>query len=119
MKKIYFLAITLIAFTSLTPALAQFPMGGAAPTKALPGTAGDQTPKGSSKITGFVVDSSVTKAVEFANIALYNKATGKAVDGTVADEKGKFVLNKIVGGRRRSPPSFRPLRVRARIRRTR
>ncbi|AEI48374.1 TonB-dependent receptor domain-containing protein [Runella slithyformis] len=107
MKKIYFLlAITLLATTFLMPAQAQFPMGGVAPVKALPGTAGDQTPKGSAKITGFVVDSSVTKAVEFANIALYNKATGKAVDGTVADEKGKFVLNKIAEGEYRLLISF-------------
>ncbi|MEZ0539680.1 TonB-dependent receptor domain-containing protein [Fibrella arboris] len=81
------------------PALAQFPgMGGAAQPKALPGTAGDTSPKGTAKITGYVVDSSLTKAVEFASIALYNKATGKAVDGTVADDKGKFTLSKLVAG---------------------
>lgn len=92
------LAITLCIFAFSGSVHAQFPMGGAAPVKALPGTAGDQTPKGSAKITGFVVDSSVTKAVEFASIALYNKTTGKAVDGTIADEKGKFVLNKLADG---------------------
>ncbi|MBO0950938.1 TonB-dependent receptor domain-containing protein [Fibrella forsythiae] len=81
------------------PAFAQFPgMGGAAQPKALPGTAGDNSPKGTAKITGYVVDSSLTKAVEFASIALYNKATGKAVDGTVADDKGKFTLSKLVAG---------------------
>ncbi len=80
-------------------AQAQFPMGGATPQrKALPGTADDNTPKGNSKITGFVVDSSVTKAVEFANIALYSKATNKPVDGTVADDKGKFTLNRVAVG---------------------
>jgi outer membrane receptor protein involved in Fe transport len=55
-------------------------------------------PKGNSKITGFVIDSSATQAVEFANIALYNKATGKPVDGTMADEKGKFTLKSIAAG---------------------
>ncbi|WP_428666738.1 TonB-dependent receptor domain-containing protein [Runella sp.] len=64
------------------------------PTLNLEGTA----PKGNSKITGFVIDSAATKAVEFANIALYNKATGKPVDGTVADEKGKFTLKSIAVG---------------------
>ncbi len=80
--------------------------GGVAQPKALPGTAGDQSPKGTAKITGYVVDSSQTKAVEFASVALYNKATGKAVDGTVADEKGKFTLNKLVAGRYRALITF-------------
>lgn len=92
------LAITFFASISLTSVMAQFPMGGVSTQKSIPGTATDQTPKGSAKIVGFVVDSAVTKAVEFASIALYNKATGKAVDGTVADEKGKFVLNKVMEG---------------------
>jgi outer membrane receptor protein involved in Fe transport len=93
----FFLSLLFAAL--LTPAFAQFPgMGGGNQPKALPGTAGDQTPKGNSKITGYVVDSAVTKAVEFASVALYNKATNKAVDGTVADEKGKFTLNRLLPG---------------------
>ncbi|MFN8355179.1 MAG: TonB-dependent receptor [Spirosomataceae bacterium] len=89
-------ALALVANTSF----AQFPGmgGGSTQPKAIPGTATDQTPKGNSKITGYVVDSALTKAVEFASIALYNKANGQAVNGTVADEKGKFVLNKLVAG---------------------
>ena len=89
------LFITLLA----TTAQAQFPgMGGSSQPKALPGTAGDTSPKGTAKITGFVADSVQTKAVEFASVALYNRTTGKAVDGTVADEKGKFTLAKLVAG---------------------
>ncbi|AEI47146.1 TonB-dependent receptor domain-containing protein [Runella slithyformis] len=64
------------------------------PTLNLEGTA----PKGNSKITGFVIDSAATQAVEFANIALYSKATGKAVDGSMADDKGKFTLKSIAVG---------------------
>ena len=90
--------LTLLLASLLSPAFAQFPgMGGSQP-KAIPGTATDQTPKGNSKITGYVVDSAVTKAVEFASVALYNRATNKAVDGTVADEKGKFTLNRLLPG---------------------
>ena len=101
------LATTLFAATLLTPAWAQFPgMGGSTQTKALPGTAGDQSPKGSAKITGYVQDSTQAKAVEFASIALYNKATGKAIDGTVADEKGKFALTKLVAGEYRALITF-------------
>ena len=55
-------------------------------------------PKGNSKITGYIIDSAATIAVEYANIALINKETKKPVDGTVADEKGKFSLGKIAVG---------------------
>ena len=54
--------------------------------------------KGNAKITGYVVDSTLTKAVEFASIALYNTATNKLVDGTVADEKGKFTIPRVAPG---------------------
>jgi outer membrane receptor protein involved in Fe transport len=112
MKK-FFTILSLLALIS--PAVfAQFPGGG-------PGRPGGQrgdgngrqgnpqqqrpalnlegnAPKGNSKITGFVVDEAVTTAVEFANIALYNKADNKVVDGTMADEKGKFTLSRVAVG---------------------
>ncbi|WP_409013977.1 TonB-dependent receptor domain-containing protein [Dyadobacter sp. CY356] len=97
MKK-YFLTLIIILAVFISPAFAQFPTGGAATPKALPGTAGDQTPKGTAKISGTILDSTSSKGVEFASIALYNKATGQAIDGTVADEKGKFSLTKIING---------------------
>ncbi|GAB3512067.1 outer membrane beta-barrel family protein [Spirosoma knui] len=101
------IVIFLLVVTQSLPANAQFPsMGGAVPTKALPGTAGDQTPKGSAKISGSIVDSTQAKAVEFASIALINKATGKTIDGTVADENGKFALTKLVAGQYRMLISF-------------
>jgi outer membrane receptor protein involved in Fe transport len=99
MKMTRFLLTIIIVLTAfLPPAFAQFPTGGSAAPKALPGTAGDQTPKGTSKISGTILDSASAKGVEFASIALYNKTSGQAIDGTVADEKGKFELTKIVAG---------------------
>ena len=91
----------------LSPAFAQFPgaSGGSRPA-AIPGTATDNTPRGNSKITGYVIDSSVTKAVEFASVALYNKTTGKAVDGTAADDKGKFTLPRVAVGQYRVLVTF-------------
>jgi hypothetical protein len=92
------LTIIIVLAAFISPAFAQFPTGGSTAPKALPGTAGDQTPKGTSKISGSIQDSASAKGIEFASIALYNKTTGQAVDGTVADEKGKFELTKIVAG---------------------
>ena len=107
--------ITLLSLTLLTTGLsfAQFPGGpgggggqrggdgngrpngnAQTPTLNLEGNA----PKGNSKIIGFVVDEALTTAVEFANVALYNKTTNKIVDGTVADEKGKFTLSRVAVG---------------------
>ncbi len=84
--------------------LAQIPVG----TPMLPAPAqsshplststGEIVPKGNAKISGYVVDSTLTKAVEYANVAVYNTATDKLVDGTVADDKGKFTLTKLAPG---------------------
>jgi outer membrane receptor protein involved in Fe transport len=59
-----------------------------------------------SKITGYVIDSAFTKAVEFASIALFSKSANKIVDGTVADDKGMFTLTKITAGEYRLTISF-------------
>jgi len=99
MKTLLPLITIFLAVFFISPASAQFPsVGGTAQPKALPGTAGDQSPKGNAKISGSIVDSAAAKGIEFASIALYNKATGQAVDGTVADENGKFSLTKVVAG---------------------
>jgi ferric enterobactin receptor len=107
---------TLTAIILFTPfAFAQFPGGGHGPGGGMPSGDGNgrsrtttaqtpglnlegNAPKGNSKITGFVIDSSATKAVEFATVALYNKTTGKPIDGTIADEKGKFTIKSIAAG---------------------
>ena len=56
------------------------------------------TPKGNSKISGIVVDSTLTKAVEYATIALIDKTTKKVIDGTIADDKGRFTITKVAEG---------------------
>ncbi len=48
------------------------------------------------KITGYVIDSAATKAVEFATVALLKE--GKPIDGTTADENGKFTFQKVSEG---------------------
>jgi ferric enterobactin receptor len=50
------------------------------------------------KISGIVVDDSNGQPVEYATIALNDPATHKPVDGTVADDKGKFTITKVSSG---------------------
>jgi outer membrane receptor protein involved in Fe transport len=53
--------------------------------------------EGNAKITGTVTDSTSTKPVEFATVALTD-ANGKVLDGAICDDKGKFTLNKVQAG---------------------
>lgn len=68
------------------------------PAVAIPGTSTGNTLNGNAKITGTVVDSTTNKPVEFASIALIDVKAKKPIDGTVADEKGQFTLNKLPDG---------------------
>ena len=92
-------------------AISQIPGGfggfGAAPKKetVIPGTA-QAASKGSAKIIGFLLDSTDSKPVEFATLALINSKTNKPVDGTVADGQGKFTLNKVAVGSYKIVVSF-------------
>lgn len=107
--------LTLIALTlfSTTLTMAQFGPGGGgggqsngdgngrqrpntqqAPTLNLEGNA----PKGNSKIFGYVIDENVSTAIEYATVALYDKKTKKAIDGSMADDKGKFSLTRVAEG---------------------
>lgn len=67
---------------------------------------GENPAKGNAKISGYAIDSTMTKAVEFANVALYETTSGKLVDGAVADEKGRFLLTRIAPGSYRLLISF-------------
>jgi outer membrane receptor protein involved in Fe transport len=109
MKKILLILIIFSLFS--TDISAQFGMGGGGggfpgmgggtrkdrEQTAIPGTAQAQ-PKGSGKISGYVVDSSVSKAVEYASVALMVKATKKPVDGAICDDKGKFSITRVATG---------------------
>jgi outer membrane receptor protein involved in Fe transport len=56
-----------------------------------------EKPKGNNKISGTVIDAGTKQPVEFATIALAD-AEGKIIDGTVADDKGKFTIAKLAAG---------------------
>ena len=98
MKK-YFFLLNCLLISGM--AAAQIPGGFGMPAAkkeaVIPGTA-QAAPKGSAKIVGYVLDSTDTKPVEFASVALINKATNRPVDGASADLVGKFVLNKVPQG---------------------
>ncbi|AQG82413.1 TonB-dependent receptor [Spirosoma montaniterrae] len=64
----------------------------------MPGTSTDNSPRGNAKLTGVVVDSATNKPVEFASIALVDPTTKKPIDGTVADDQGRFTLTKLPQG---------------------
>lgn len=93
MTKIYtrLFSITLFSFVAST-VFAQFPVLGTTSATA------NQTPKGNSKISGALVDSSTAKIVEYASIALHKMPENKLIDGTVSDEKGKFSFSKVEAG---------------------
>ena len=83
------LTLFLVSFT-VALALAQNPVQSQA--------GGTPTPPHKGHIHGIVKDSTTQHVVEFANIALNDPATNKPVDGAMADEHGKFSLNKVAAG---------------------
>ena len=106
MKKL-FLLFSLLGACQISNA--QMPTGlggfsGAAPRKEA--VAAPVAPKGSAKIVGYLLDSTDSKPVEFASVALINKTTGRPVDGTVADQVGKFTITKVAVGSYKLVASF-------------
>ncbi len=106
MKKL-FLLFSLLGACQISNA--QIPTGlggfsGAAPKKEA--VAAPVAPKGSAKIVGYLLDSTDSKPVEFASVALINKTTGRPVDGTVADQVGKFTITKVAVGSYKLVASF-------------
>jgi outer membrane receptor protein involved in Fe transport len=63
-----------------------------------PGGANRADSDDNGKITGVVVDAGNDAPVEFATVSLVDPATNKPIDGTVCDDKGKFVLNRVKDG---------------------
>ncbi|QHT66673.1 TonB-dependent receptor [Rhodocytophaga rosea] len=77
-----YLLLLVITFLVLHQVQAQIPAAG----------------KGKGKITGKVIDATNQEAVPFATAALTDPATGKPIDGAVADDNGKFTILKVSEG---------------------
>jgi outer membrane receptor protein involved in Fe transport len=79
------------------------PVGTSAPA---PRLALPDSPKGTGRITGTVLDAATKKPVEFATVALLPATGERPLDGTAADERGRFVLKGLAAGAYRVQVSF-------------
>ncbi|MBC5994458.1 TonB-dependent receptor [Pontibacter cellulosilyticus] len=103
MKKIILIAVAgfLATQASFAQNLASPPAGGAkAPVATQP------TAKGEGKISGIIHDELTKAPVEFASVALVNKATGKIVNGSTTDSKGRFSIAEVAPGQYKLSISF-------------
>ncbi|MBF9237004.1 TonB-dependent receptor [Hymenobacter sp. BT683] len=64
------------------------------------------TARGTGRISGVVLDGATKKPVEFATVALLPATGDKPVDGTVADDRGRFTLKGLAAGEYRLQLSF-------------
>jgi outer membrane receptor protein involved in Fe transport len=90
----------------LTLAIALFSLAACLPVGTAMAQAPAAAPKGNGKITGTVIDSGTNLPVEFATVAIDDPATGKPINGTVCDDKGKFTVTKIANGNYKVVISF-------------
>ncbi|WP_073282877.1 TonB-dependent receptor domain-containing protein [Hymenobacter psychrotolerans] len=101
MKKIF---LVLVLTTAGRLGWAQMPQGerpaGAMRPAGAPGQAPPQAAPqaGSGRITGVITDAATKQPVPYATVVLLNPATGKAIDGTSADDNGKFSIPRIAAG---------------------
>lgn len=54
---------------------------------------------GKGKLSGTILDSTTNEPVEYATIAIVSPESGKPINGTVADGKGKFTVKDIPNGK--------------------
>ncbi|MBB6612609.1 TonB-dependent receptor [Pontibacter sp. Tf4] len=103
-RHVLLLALGLSSATAFAQGQAA-PQGRAAqqPAATMPGAT---IAKGNAKISGVVLDADTKSPVEFATVALVSVATGKPVDGTMADEKGRFTIQKVGAGNYKLLVSF-------------
>ncbi len=63
-------------------------------------------PKGNAKLSGTVLDAATKQPVEFATIALIDLQTDQPVNGSMADDKGRFTIEKVAAGKYKLNVSF-------------
>lgn len=117
MKKLNFLLLLLLGTVGMT--FAQFGGGGSGGGGGMrmggggfpgmnqqqPQIPQEEIPRGSSKISGKLIDSTTNKAVEFASVAVYDK-NNKVVDGAMTDMNGSFTVKNLAKGTYKVVGSF-------------
>ena len=117
MKKLNFLLLLLLGTVSTT--FAQYGGGGSGGSGGMRMGGGgfpgmnqqqqqipqEEIPRGSSKISGKLIDSTTNKAVEFASVAVYDK-NNKVVDGAMTDMNGSFTVKNLAKGTYKVVGSF-------------
>jgi outer membrane receptor for ferrienterochelin and colicin len=94
---IFFLPLLLSLFTESVAQYLQDGNGAPANTqRAVPSQS--TIPKGTGKVSGKVLDKESQEPIPYATIALVDTTTTQPVDGTVADDEGKFQLKNIPAG---------------------
>ncbi|WP_207434419.1 outer membrane beta-barrel family protein [Sabulibacter ruber] len=107
MRKLLLFAVA--GVLAAQPTIAQTPQNkpvASAPQNKPVVPAAQPTPKGNGKIAGVILDETGKKPVEFATVTLVDQATGKTIDGTVSDDKGKFSLVRVAAGQYKLLVSF-------------
>ena len=66
----------------------------------------EDSPRGTGKMSGIVIDSLTRQPIEFASVALVNTATNRPIDGAVCDAQGRFTMSRVVPGTFRLLVSF-------------
>ncbi|MFD2999216.1 TonB-dependent receptor domain-containing protein [Pontibacter toksunensis] len=104
MKNTYLSSIVLACLCQV--AVAQAPSGSGSLYATTQVTGATAQMNVAARISGTVIDAATRQPVPYATIALVNPATSKPVDGTMADDQGRFMLEKVANGAYRVAISF-------------
>lgn len=96
---ISFILITIfLGISELAFAQAPQPNGRPVSPTAAGNKAQANVPQGDGKISGIILDKESQEPIPYATVALINPQLDKPIDGTVADDQGKFQLKNIAEG---------------------
>ncbi|WP_167852168.1 TonB-dependent receptor domain-containing protein [Hymenobacter elongatus] len=101
-----YLPFAVVGSLLVSPVWAQSTPPAGAPSAAPKPLAVPAAPKGTGRLAGTILDATTKKPVEFATVALLPAIGTTPIDGTVCDDKGRFVLKGRAAGTYRVQISF-------------